>query len=67
MTITWHGQSFFEIRFRDRTGSEIKIAIDPFDETLGLRVPKVESEILLISHSHHDHSNKKAITGTLFN
>ena len=66
MTITWHGQSFFEIRFRDRTGSEIKIAIDPFDETLGLRVPKVESEILLISHSHHDHSNKKAITGTPF-
>lgn len=66
MTINWHGQSFFEVRSRERGGSEIKIAIDPFDETLGVRVPKAAAEILLISHSHSDHSNKKAITGTPF-
>lgn len=66
MTIIWHGQSFFEIQTRDREGNEIKIAIDPFDETLGLRVPKIGADILLISHGHHDHSNKKAITGTPF-
>ena len=54
------------ISVRDRENGEIKIAIDPFDETLGLRVPKVEAEILLISHSHPDHSNKKAIKGSPF-
>ncbi len=66
MTITWHGQSFFEIQTKDREGNEIKLAIDPFDEDLGLRVPKIRADILLISHLHHDHSNKKAITGTPF-
>ncbi len=66
MTITWHGQSFFEIQTKDREGNEIKIAIDPFDEQLGLRVPKIKAAILLISHPHHDHANKKAILGTPF-
>lgn len=66
MTIIWHGQSFFEIQTKDREGNEIKLAIDPFDETLGLRVPKIGADILLISHSHHPHANKKAITGTPF-
>lgn len=66
MTIIWHGQSFFEIQTRDREGNEIKIAVDPFDENLGLRVPKIGADILLISHNHPDHSNKKAITGTPF-
>jgi L-ascorbate metabolism protein UlaG (beta-lactamase superfamily) len=63
MEITWHGQSFFEIKSKDPA---VKIAIDPFDETMGLRVAKPEADILLISHGHNDHSNKKAIKGNLF-
>lgn len=66
MIIIWHGQSFFEIRSRERGGGEIKITIDPFDRTSGLKMPKVEGDILIISHSHQDVSNKKAITGTPF-
>lgn len=42
------------------------LAIDPFDETIGLKVPSLSADILLITHSHHDHSNKKAIKGTPF-
>lgn len=42
------------------------IAIDPFDETIGLKVPSVSADILLITHSHYDHSNKKAVKNEPF-
>lgn len=62
MTIIWHGQSFFEIVTKDKEGKELKIVLDPFDENIGLKVPKTEARILLITHKHSDHSNKKAIS-----
>lgn len=64
MNIVWHGQSFFGINTKGTEGFSVKIAIDPFGEGLGLRVPKVEADILLITHQHEDHSNVKAIKCT---
>ncbi len=49
MTINWHGQSFFEILAKTQNQAEVKIAIDPFGKSLGLRIPKLSSDILLIS------------------
>jgi len=66
MNIIWHGQSFFEIVIKDKENKELKIVMDPFDESIGLKVPKTEARILLITHQHSDHSNKKAISGTPF-
>jgi len=66
MNIIWHGQSFFEIVTKDKENKELKIVMDPFDESIGLKVPKTEARILLITHQHSDHSNKKAISGTPF-
>lgn len=66
MHIIWHGQSFFQIQVSYNKGEQIMLAIDPFDETIGLKVPSLSADILLITHSHHDHSNKKAIKGTPF-
>jgi L-ascorbate metabolism protein UlaG (beta-lactamase superfamily) len=66
MIIIWYGQSFFEVRVTKNKNGEVKIAIDPFDESLGLKVPKVEADILLCTHPHYDHSNKKTILGTPF-
>lgn len=66
MNIIWHGQSFFEIVTKNKEGKELKIIIDPFDESIGLKVPKTEARILLITHQHPDHSNKKAIGGSPF-
>ena len=37
------------------------MVIDPFGEETGLRVPRMEADILLVSHGHSDHSNKKAV------
>ncbi len=42
------------------------MAIDPFDETTGLKVSSMTADILLITHDHHDHNNKKAIKGSPF-
>ena len=66
MNIVWHGQSFFEIVAKDKESKELKIVIDPFDESIGLKVPKTEARILLITHQHPDHSNKKAISNSAF-
>jgi len=64
MNIQWHGQSCFQIIARREKNSPISIVIDPFDESLGLRVPKLEADILLITHSHRDHNNVKAVSAT---
>lgn len=66
MHITWHGQSFFQIQSSQSKGGQTSLAIDPFDQSVGLKVPSFSADILLITHEHGDHSNKKAIRGEPF-
>ena len=66
MNIQWHGQSCFQIIARREKNNQVSIVIDPFDEALGLRVPKLEADILLTTHSHSDHNNVKAVAGQPF-
>ncbi len=62
MQIIWRGQSCFQITSSQGKNSQVNIVIDPFDETIGLRVSKLEADILLITHSHHDHNNVRAVS-----
>lgn len=66
MQIIWHGQSCFQILTSQGKNNSLSIVINPFDETIGLRVPKLEADILLITHSHPDHKNIKAVSGNPF-
>jgi len=66
MVITWFGQFFFEIKTKDSQNKEVCLVIDPFDEKIGLKVPQLEAQILLVTHSHFDHSNIEAIKGSPF-
>ncbi len=67
MNIIWRGQSFFEISVKNKKEGETKIAIDPFEaDFVGLKFPKTEADIVLISHSHKDHSNYRAVGGSPF-
>jgi len=60
MFISWLGQSAFKIQDK-----ELTIAIDPHDKT-GLKMPKFQADIVLITHEHDDHNNLKAIKGSPF-
>jgi L-ascorbate metabolism protein UlaG (beta-lactamase superfamily) len=40
--------------------------IDPFSEETGLRLPKLEADIVLVTHNHQDHNNIKAVSGSPF-
>jgi len=66
MQIIWHGQSCFQIVVSRGKNGQAAIVIDPFSEEIGLRPPKLEADILLITHDHYDHNNVKAVSGSPF-
>ncbi len=67
MDILWHGQSCFEIRTSLVGNGENRIVvIDPFSQELGLELPSIKADVLLITHQHPDHNNIKAIKGAPF-
>ncbi len=59
MIITWLGHSCFKIQ----TSNAI-ILTDPYDNGIGIRLPKVTADLVLVSHDHDDHSNVAAVSGT---
>jgi len=66
MHIVWRGQSCFQITVSPQKRDQVSIVIDPFDESTGLKVPSLSADILLITHDHFDHNNKKAVTNNPF-
>ncbi len=65
MIITYLGHSCFKIQ--DKIGPDgITIVTDPFDKTVGFRVPNCEADIVTVSHDHFDHSNVSAIRANPF-
>ena len=61
MEITWLGQSCFKIK-----GNSLILITDPYDTGIGLRLPKLEADIVTISHNHFDHNNINAVDGDPF-
>lgn len=62
MILTYLGHSCFKIQ--DKIGSEgITIITDPFDKTVGFKIPTFDVDIATISHNHHDHNNFKCLNG----
>ncbi len=59
MLIEWYGHSCFRITLESKT----KIVIDPFDNTVGFAQPKLEADIVLISHHHFDHDCLDMVKG----
>jgi L-ascorbate metabolism protein UlaG (beta-lactamase superfamily) len=61
MDISWFGQAAFRLK-----GKAATVVTDPFDPKIGFKLPKVEADILTISHSHFDHNNIAAVGGEPF-
>jgi len=66
MQITWLGHSSF--RLQGKVGADlVTVVTDPYNsEKTGLKMPKVEADIVSISHDHDDHNNLDAIKGEPF-
>ena len=50
MKITWLGHSSFLLE--ESTGT--KIVTDPYHSYVGYEMPKVEADIVTVSHAHND-------------
>lgn len=66
MDIIWYGQSCFKITTTRQKGEQVLIIIDPFSDKTGLKLSSFEADILLITHDHYDHNNKKIVKGKPF-
>ncbi|MCX6739891.1 MAG: MBL fold metallo-hydrolase [Candidatus Parcubacteria bacterium] len=60
MTIFWHGQGAFKIVEKD-----VVVAIDPHDKT-GLKMPKFQAQILLITDTKDQYINAEGLRGDSF-
>ncbi len=61
MEITYVGHSCFKIK-----GKQLSLVIDPYDPKIGYKLPKLDAEVVLISHDHYDHSNIQGVSNTKF-
>jgi L-ascorbate metabolism protein UlaG (beta-lactamase superfamily) len=59
LKIQWFGHSCFLITSTDGK----RVLTDPFNASVGYPVPSVETEVVLVSHSHGDHNNTAAAKG----
>ncbi len=60
MNITWYGQACFRLSAKGGSasgGETTTVLIDPFSKKIGLREPRVNDAIILVTHEHEDHNN----------
>ncbi|HOQ00642.1 MAG TPA: MBL fold metallo-hydrolase [Acetivibrio clariflavus] len=60
MKIKWFGHSCFLIT----SDKGVKIVTDPFDDTVGYKIPEIETDIVSTSHDHYDHNNVNIFGGS---
>ena len=56
MQIVWKGQACFYITVSRGKQEQVKILIDPFEDSLGLKLPSQDADIVLVTHNHFDHN-----------
>ena len=58
--IWWFGQACFRIK-----GKNAVVVVDPFDaNAVGLKEPKLDADIVCVTHGHPDHSRPDIVKGT---
>ena len=63
MDITWLGHSCFKIEGKIK-GQPVIVVTDPYDNSTGLKLPKVKADLVSVSHAHEDHNNYAGFSGT---
>jgi len=61
MQISWLGQACFQLNIQ-RSNGDVKVIIDPYKD-IGLKLPRnLSADLVLTTHSHHDHAEVGAVT-----
>lgn len=61
MEITFFGQASFKIKGKGAT-----VVTDPFDDSIGIKYPKVSADIVTVTHGHFDHNASAKVEGNPF-
>ena len=61
MDITYLGHASFKIR-----GKAATVVTDPYKGDIGMKFPKVEADIVTVSHEHFDHNDPGAVGGEAY-
>ncbi|MEK7616409.1 MAG: MBL fold metallo-hydrolase [Patescibacteria group bacterium] len=61
MTVTWYGQACFRLE-----GKDTRVLIDPFEGKIGLRAPRINDQIICVTHEHYDHNNVEGASPETF-
>jgi len=57
--IRWFGHACFLLESKNGT----KVVTDPFDGSIGYKIPKVFADIVTVSHDHYDHNYTEGVQG----
>ena len=58
MTIKYLGHASFFIKSKDA-----RVVTDPYDPSIGIKFPKIEADIVTVSHDHPDHARPDLVQG----
>ena len=61
MDITFLGHASFKLK-----GKVTSVVTDPYDPSIGLKFPKVEADLVTITHDHPDHNAPDQVGGNPF-
>ncbi|MBU0975060.1 MBL fold metallo-hydrolase [Patescibacteria group bacterium] len=59
MILTYHGHSTFRIK-----GKKGTLITDPYEDYIGMPLPRLSGDIITVSHDHKDHNAIKKVAGT---
>ena len=63
--IYWTGQSCFQISLSNSKDNSAEVVIDPYSD-IGLKLPRLSADIVMVTHDHPDHNNIGAVAGSPF-
>jgi L-ascorbate metabolism protein UlaG (beta-lactamase superfamily) len=61
MEITYLGQASFKLK-----GKAATVVTDPFDDSIGMKLPKTSADIVTVTHDHFDHNASGKVEGEPF-
>lgn len=61
MDVSWLGHACFRLR-----GRSAAVVTDPYPPALGVRLPRLEANLVTVSHAHPNHSFAQAVQGDPF-